>query len=222
MATAIDWSLYLVTDRELAGARPLPEIVRSGVAAGVSVVQLRDKESSTRRMIELAEELLAITRPASIPLIVNDRVDVALAVGAEGVHVGQDDMPAAMARRLLGPHKILGVTAATPAQALEAMADGADYIGCNAVFFTPTKVDTGLPSGIEGFRRLAHSVPLPVIAIGGVKAHNAAALIRAGAAGVAVVSAVMAADDPGDAARGLRAVVDEARESAHQEEVSHG
>ncbi len=162
-------------------------------------------------MIELAQEILAVTRPLGVPLIVNDRVDVALAAGADGVHVGQDDMPARLARRLLGPDGILGVTAATLEEARQAVADGADYIGCNAVFATPTKPDTGAPTGVEGFRPLAHAVAVPVIAIGGVKAGNAGALIRAGAAGVAVVSAIVAADDPEQAARTLRTAVDEAR-----------
>jgi thiamine-phosphate pyrophosphorylase len=162
-------------------------------------------------MIALAEELLTITRPLGIPLIINDRLDVALAVGADGVHVGQDDMPAATARRLIGPDKILGATAANPAEARQAVADGADYLGCNAVFYTPTKLDTGEPLGIEGFRRLVQAVPIPLLAIGGIRADNAGDVIRAGAAGIAVVSAIMSAADPQEAARDLRAAVEGAR-----------
>lgn len=217
MPRLVDWSLYLVTDQALAGARPLVQIVAAAIAGGATVVQLREKDSSTREMIRVAEAILAITRPAGIPLIVNDRIDVALAVDAEGVHVGQDDMPARMARRIIGPYKILGVTAATPVEARQAVAEGADYIGCNAVFFTPTKVDTGTPSGVAGFRLLAESVAVPVIAIGGIKAGNAGDLIRGGAAGVAVVSAIVAAADPEQAARELRANVDRARQALKME-----
>jgi thiamine-phosphate pyrophosphorylase len=209
----VDWGLYLVTDRPLARGRSLLGIVRAALAGGVTVVQLREKACSTREMIEMAQEILAIIRPLGVPLIIDDRVDVALAAGADGVHVGQDDMPARLARRLIGPDRVLGVTAATPEEARQAVADGADYIGCNAVFATPTKSDTGAPAGVEGFRKLAHAVAVPVIAIGGIKAGNAGELIRAGAAGVAVVSAIVAADDPEQAARALRFAVDEARGS---------
>jgi thiamine-phosphate pyrophosphorylase len=218
----VDWSLYLVTDRSLAGGRSLAEIVKAAVAGGVSVVQLREKGCSTRRMIGLAEEILAIVRPAGIPLIVNDRIDVALAVDADGVHVGQDDMPAVVARRLIGSSKILGVTAGSPDEGIQAVADGADYIGCNAVFYTPTKLDTGVPTGIDGFRHLARAVPVPVIAIGGMNAGNAGDLIRAGAAGVAVVSAIVAVNDPEQSARVLRTVVDDARTTFNAQEALHG
>ncbi|MBN1887444.1 MAG: thiamine phosphate synthase [Thermoflexales bacterium] len=211
MKQLIDWSLYLVTDRELAGGCSIIDIVMAAVAGGVTAVQLRDKAASTREMIELGQALLAITRPAGVPLIVNDRLDVALAVEADGVHVGQDDMPASIARRLIGPDKILGVTASNSQEARQAVADGADYLGCNAVFWTPTKTDTGQPVGVEGFRDLVRAVPLPVVAIGGIKLDNAGDLIRAGAAGVAVVSAIVAAPDPQSAARALRAAVEAAR-----------
>jgi thiamine-phosphate pyrophosphorylase len=222
MRQPVDWSLYLVTDRGLAAGRSLAEIVKAAIAGGASVVQLREKECNTGEMIRLAQQLLAITQPLGVPLIVNDRVDVALAADADGVHVGQEDMPATIARRLIGPEKILGVTAASPEEARRAVADGADYIGCNAVFPTPTKTDTGTPMGIEGFRQLAHSVPVPVVAIGGINASNAGALVRAGAAGVAVVSAIMAAEDPEEAARVLRRVVDQARREIASQEREHG
>src|SRR3974377_1938098 len=121
------WRLYLGTDRGLAGGRSLAGIVASAICGGVTVVQLREKDCSTREMIGIAEAILAVTRPATLPLIGNDRIDVALAVGAEGVHVGQDDMPARIARRLIGPQMILGVTASGPKEAGEAVQDGADY-----------------------------------------------------------------------------------------------
>lgn len=211
MSRQTDWSLYLVTDRELAGGRSLVEVVRAAIAGGATLVQLREKEATTREMLELAQGLLAITRPLGIPLIINDRVDVALAVDAEGVHVGQDDMPASIVRRLIGPNKILGVTASDPEEAHQAVADGADYLGCNAVFYTPTKPDTGEPLGIEGLQDLVEAVSIPVVAIGGIKAENAGEVIRAGAAGVAVISTIMAAEDPQETARALRAAVEAAR-----------
>lgn len=211
MRAKVDWSLYVVTDRPLARGRPLEEVVRAAIAGGATVIQLREKEIDTRRFIELGRRLLAITREAGLPLIINDRVDVALAVDADGVHVGQEDMPAAIARRLLGPDKLLGVTVSNVEEAHQAQIDGADYLGTNAVFATPTKTDTGPPMGLEGLRQIAEAIPLPIVGIGGVNANNAADVIRAGAAGVAVVSAVVAAEDVEAAARRLRAVVDAAR-----------
>lgn len=213
MKPVVDWTLYVVTDRPLARGRPLEQVVEAALRGGATVIQLREKEASTREFIALGQRLQELCRAYHVPLIINDRVDVALAIEADGVHVGQDDMPVALARRLLGPDKIVGATASTPEEAHQAEADGADYLGCNAVFYTPTKTDTGTPLGVEGFRRLVQAVKIPVVAIGGIKATNAAELIRAGAAGVAVVSAVMAADDPEAAARELCQVVRAARDS---------
>ncbi len=209
----VDWSVYVITDRRTAGDRSLLDIVQAAIRGGATVVQLREKEASTRAMIELGQALLEITRAAGIPLIVNDRVDVALAIGAEGVHVGQDDMPAAMARRLIGPDRILGVSARTVEEAIQAQRDGADYLGAGDVFGTPTKPDAGAPIGVEGLARIARAVSIPVVAIGGVTPRNASAAIEAGAVGVAVISAVVGAPDPEAAARRLREVV-EAHRSA--------
>jgi len=208
-----DLSLYLVTDRQLARGRPLEEVVRAAIAGGVTAIQLREKDVTTRDYVALAQALRAITREAGGIFIVNDRLDVALAADADGVHVGQDDMPAALARRLLGPDKILGVTAANEAQARQAQADGADYLGCNAVFATPTKTDTGPPLGLDGLRRLVASVSIPVVAIGGINADNASGVMACGVAGIAVVSAIMAAPDVTAAARELRAIVSAGKES---------
>ena len=213
MKPVVDWSLYVVTDRPLARGRLLEQVVEAALRGGATVIQLREKEASTREFIVLGRRLQELCRARQVPLIINDRLDVALAIEADGVHVGQDDMPVALARRFLGPDRILGATASTPQEARQAEADGADYLGCNAVFYTPTKTDTGTPLGIEGFRRLVQTVSIPVVAIGGIKATNAAELIRAGAAGVAVVSAVMAADDPEAAAREICQVVRAVRDS---------
>jgi thiamine-phosphate pyrophosphorylase len=206
-----DPSLYLVTDLALAAGRPLDEIVRGAIEGGVTMVQYRDKRSGTRAMIEGARAALAVAREAGCPLLINDRVDVALATDADGVHLGQEDMSVAAARSLLGPRRILGATADGPVQAAEAERAGADYIGCNAVFPTATKSDTGLPLGLEGLRRLVASTALPVVAIGGVNRSNAADLLDAGAAGLAVVSAIMGATDPRLAARELAATIAAAR-----------
>lgn len=202
-----DPSLYLVTDLALTGGRSLGEIVREAIEGGVTMVQYRDKGQGTRAMIDAVQRLLRVAREAGRPLVVNDRVDVALAADADGVHLGQEDMPVSMARYLLGPARILGVTAASPEQAREAERDGADYIGCNAVFATPTKVDTGAPLGLKGLRDLAASTSLPVVAIGGIHVGNAAEVLRTGVAGLAVVSAIMGAADPREAARRLAAIV---------------
>jgi len=210
----VDWSVYVITDRRVAGERDILDVVRAAIRGGATVIQLREKEATTREMIRLGEALHDITREAGIPLIVNDRVDVALAIDAEGVHVGQDDMPAAVARRLIGPDKILGVSAETVAQALEAQRDGADYLGVGDVYGTPTKPDAGPPIGVEGLAEIARAVSIPVVGIGGITPENAAAVIDAGAVGVAVISAVVGAADPEAAARRLRAVVEEARRAS--------
>jgi thiamine-phosphate pyrophosphorylase len=200
----IDWSVYIVTDERAAGERALPEIVRAAIQGGATAVQLRAKVATTREMVALGQALLAITRPAGIPLIVNDRLDVALAIEADGAHVGQDDLPAAMARQLLGPERILGVSAETVAQAQQAERDGANYLGVGDVFGTPSKPDAGSPIGIDGLAATVRAVALPVVAIGGITLDNAPAVIAVGAVGVAVISAVVGAADPAAAARQLR------------------
>jgi thiamine-phosphate pyrophosphorylase len=206
-AASVDWSVYLITDRRTAGGQSILNIVRAAIAGGATAVQLREKEASTREMIEVGRALRAITRAAGVPLIVNDRVDVALAIEADGVHVGQEDIPAALARRLIGPDRILGVSAATVAEAEQAVRDSADYLGVGDVYGTPSKPDAGPPIGLEGLAAVARAVRVPVVAIGGITPENAAATISAGAVGVAVISAIVGAPDPLAAARRLRQVV---------------
>ena len=200
----IDYSLYLVTDRALARGRPLADVVRAAVAGGVTCVQLREKEASAREFAAAARELVALLRPLGVPLIVNDRIDVALAAGADGVHVGQQDLSVADARRLGPPGWIVGVSAESVADAARAERDGADYVGASPVFATPTKADHALPLGLAGLRALRAATKLPLVAIGGLHAGNARETIRAGADGLAVVSAIVAADDPRAAAAELR------------------
>ncbi len=204
----MDLSLYLVTDRPLAHGRPIEEIVRRAIAGGVRTVQLREKDTPGGEFYALAREVRSITRKAGVIFIVNDRVDIALAAGSDGIHVGQDDMPAVMARGLIGPDLILGVTAADVEQAAAAVQAGADYIGCNAVFATPTKTDTGTPLGLDGLKELVESVDVPVVAIGGINTDNAADVMATGVAGIAVVSAIVSAEDPEAAARELRGIAD--------------
>jgi len=207
---SLDLSLYVVTDRGMLRGRSLEEAVKAAIAGGATAIQLREKEISTRQFVELGLRLRALTREAGVTFIINDRLDVALAVDADGVHVGQDDMPVALVRRLIGSERIVGASASGEEGALQAQADGADYLGCT-VFATPTKTDTGPPLGLEGFRRLVERVSIPVVGIGGINAANAAAVMRCGPAGVAVVSAVMAAEDIEAAARTLRQIIDQTR-----------
>ncbi len=208
MAPAVDYRLYLVTDRALARSRSLVELVARAVAGGVTVVQLREKDASTRDFAEQAQRLQDLLLPLGVPLIINDRIDVALAVGAAGVHVGQHDMPAATARRLLGEDRLLGVSVSTVDEALAAEDDGADYLGISPIYATPTKTDTPTPVGLTGLAALRAATRLPLVAIGGLHAGNLAPVLASGADGIAVVSAIMAADDPAAAATELRAEID--------------
>jgi thiamine-phosphate pyrophosphorylase len=205
----IDYSLYLVTDRGLSRGRSTLEVVRAAVRGGVTCVQLREKTAATRAFIEEALGVRAYLNSCGVPLIINDRVDVALAVGADGVHLGQSDMPLAAARALVGAAMVIGISAESVRDAVEAA--GADYLGVSPVFATPTKADTAAPLGLEGLRAIREAVKTPLVAIGGLNRGNAAAAIRSGADGVAVVSAIVAADDPEQAARAIRIEIDAAR-----------
>jgi len=208
MRRPADWSLYLVTDRDLAAGRPLPWLVDEAVRGGVTAVQLREKSCTTREFLRLAREVKDVLAGRGVPLIINDRVDVALAAGADGVHLGQSDLPVADARRLLGGGALIGLSVETPEQVGEAEASGADYLGVSPIFRTPTKADTLAEWGIEGLRTLRARSKGVLIAIGGINESNAADVIRAGADGIAVVSAICAAPDPREAARRLRAAIE--------------
>ncbi|ABY33624.1 MAG TPA: thiamine phosphate synthase [Chloroflexus aurantiacus] len=213
IAHIVDWRLYVVTDAGLSRGRSHRAVIEAAIVGGATVVQYREKHASTRQMIEEALELRDLTRRAGVPLIVNDRVDVALAVDADGVHVGQDDMPVALARRLIG-NKLLGVSAHNLSEALQAVRDGADYLGVGPIFATTTKPDAAAPIGLDGLRAIRQHVSIPIVAIGGINQANAADVMRAGADGIAVVSAVVAADDVTAAARQLRALVSVTQEKA--------
>lgn len=206
-----DPTLYVITDRAAARDRPLDEVVAAAIRGGATAIQLRDKEWSAGALVAAGRLLLALTRPAGIPLIVNDRVDVAIAIGAEGVHIGQDDLPAPDARRLLGPGMILGVSASNVEEAVAAESAGADYLGVGSIFATGTKPDAGAPIGPGALSPIRAAVRIPVVAIGGITDSNAAEALRAGADGVAVIAAVMAAADVEQAARALVEVIRDAR-----------
>ena len=208
---ARDYSLVLVTDRALAHGRPTVDIVRAAVAGGVTCVQLREKTCGTREFLAEARKLLAILRPLGVPLIINDRVDVALAAGADGVHVGQQDLPLAEVRRLAPAGWIVGVSAESVEDAIHAEQGGADYIGASPVFATPTKTDHAPPLGLAGLRAIRAAVRIPLVAIGGIHAGNARDVIRAGADGLAVVSAIVAAADLRAAAADLRREIQAAK-----------
>ena len=199
-----DYSLYLVTDRSLSRGRPTAEIVRQAVQGGVTCVQLREKSCGTREFLEEARAVKAALAGTGVPLIINDRLDVALAAGADGVHLGQRDMPLAEARRLAPAGWIVGVSAESVEDAIRAEQGGADYIGASPVFATPTKTDHAPPLGLDGLRSIRAAVKLPLVAIGGLHARNARDVVRAGADGLAVVSAIVAAADPRAAAVELR------------------
>lgn len=206
-----DYSLYLVTDRGLAGDRSLAGIVCEAVSGGVTCVQLREKLCGTREFIDQARRLKALLQPAGIPLIINDRIDVALAVGADGIHLGQQDMTIADARSLAGSAMIIGISAESLEDAIRAERQGADYIGISPVFATATKADAAPPLGLEGVRRIREAVMLPLVGIGGITEDNAGAVVAAGADGVAVVSAIFASRCPRTAATVLRGQIDQAR-----------
>ena len=201
--------LYLVTDRELSLGRSLEEVVSEAVKGGVTVVQLREKDASTGEFIELARRLMTLLEPLRIPLIINDRVDVALAVNADGVHIGQSDMSYEDARRLLGPDKIIGLSVENFKDVEAANALDVDYIGISPVYGTPTKTDTAEPFGLEGLRKAVQMSVHPTVAIGGMNASTIAEVMAAGTDGVAVVSAICSAENTRKATSDLRAIVEE-------------
>jgi thiamine-phosphate pyrophosphorylase len=195
------WRLCLVTDRPLANGRALVDIVAAAARGGVTMVQLREKDASTRAFLEEARALKALLTPLRIPLIINDRVDIALAVDAEGVHVGQTDMPVEIVRKLVGPDKIVGLSITNAQQMARPDALLVDYLGIGPLYAQSTKADASTPLGVEGFRKLRAMTKKPVMAIGGLKPDNSAGVIAAGADGLAVVSAIVAANDPEQASR---------------------
>ncbi len=195
-------TLYLVTDRRWLGRRSLEEDVEEALLGGATLVQIREKEISSRAYLELARKVKAVTDRYGVPLIVNDRIDIAMAVDAGGVHVGPDDLPVSVARRLLGPDKIVGASASSLEEALALQAQGADYLGVGAVFPTATKQVTEKVD-LETLARIKAAVRIPVAAIGGIDAGNAPEVMKTGVDGVAVVSAILNRPDIREATRDL-------------------
>ena len=207
MKIPFDLSLYLVTDRPLSGGRDMAWIVRESAAGGVTMVQLREKECSTAEFITLARELKAALTPLGIPLIINDRADVALAVDADGLHIGQSDMPYEIARALLGKDKIIGLSVETMDEVIAANALDVDYIGISPVYATPTKTDTLTPFGLEGIDEVMRLTRHRCVAIGGMNRDTIGDVIARGVEGVSVVSAIVAAESPREASAELVEII---------------
>ncbi len=205
-----DFGVYLVTDAKLSAGRSTVEIVECAIDGGVDVVQLREKDETARKRYELGRELRKLTTEADVPLIVNDRIDLAAAIDADGVHLGDDDLPVSIAREQLGEEAIVGRSISTPAAAHEAERAGADYLGVGAVYGTTSK-ETDSEIGLDRIRAVREATDLPFVGIGGIAPDNAGPVIEAGADGVAVISAITAADDPEIATRRLGDAVEEAR-----------
>lgn len=190
----IDYTLYLVTDRDLMSTKDLETAVEKAIDGGVTMVQLREKSASSRQFYEQAVYIKKITDYYGIPLIINDRIDIALSVNATGVHIGQSDIPASVARKIIGKDMILGVSASSVREALQAQNDGADYLGVGAMFPTGTKTDAQTVS-MEELRQIRQAVSLPIVVIGGINRENAASFRDTGIDGLAVVSAIISQPD---------------------------
>ena len=201
----IDYSVYLVTDHRNKTDEEFLNVIEEAIKGGTTIVQLREKTASTKDFYELALKVKEITSRYDVPLLINDRIDIALAIDSDGVHIGQDDMPADVARKIIGDEKILGVSASTSDEAIKAEADGADYIGSGAVFPTSTKDDAdSVPK--ELLKEIVESINIPTVAIGGITLENASLLKDTGIAGFSVVSAIMSADDPKEASKKLKEI----------------
>lgn len=202
--------LYLVTDPRYCPAPRLLELAPALALAGVSMIQVREKDTSARELIEITRSLVARVRPLGVPVIVNDRADVAVAAEADGVHLGRSDLPLTSARAILGPDAIIGASVESVDEPGLAEFETADYLAVSPVFQTPTKLDTTTPLGLEGVAAVASRSRVPVVGIGGIGSDEAASVIGAGAEGVAVISAILASPDPIASAKTLRSVVDAA------------
>lgn len=205
MKSKIDYSLYLCTDRSIMSDASIEECVEKSLKGGVSVVQIREKDCSGKEFLQLAKSVKEITKRYNVPLIINDRVDVAIAVGADGVHVGQDDLPCADVRSMVGEDMIIGVSASSLTEALKAQQDGADYIGVGAMFATDTKTDAKVVT-MEELDRIRREVSIPIVVIGGINKTTLPDFIGKGIDGIAVVSAIVSQNDVEGAARELKSM----------------
>jgi thiamine-phosphate pyrophosphorylase len=191
---SVDFRLYLITDRKVA-TKPLPEAVRLALEGGVKAVQLREKDLPVRELLEIAKELRAITREFGAKLIINDRVDVAMIVEADGVHLGGASMPIDATRKMVGKGMLIGASTHTTEEAVAAQAGGADFITFGPIFDTPSKAKYGLPVGAVAIRNLKNDINIPIFGIGGIKSGNMLQVMSAGAGGIAVISAIFSAED---------------------------
>ncbi len=207
----IDYSLYLVTDRELSFGRSNLDIVMAAANGGVTLVQLREKKATTAQFYEEGLRISDFLKSRNIPLIINDRIDLALALDVDGVHIGSDDMPLDIARKILGPDKIIGVSVFTVQDAINAESGGADYLGLSPIFITATKPELTAQIGIEGIPAISKAVNIPIVGIGGLNQTNAYAAISAGLDGIAVVSGICSQKSPTMAAKAIKAEIMRAR-----------
>lgn len=210
----IDFDLYVISDRHQTGGRPLLEVIEAALRGGVRAVQLREKDLSPRELYPLAQAMRQLTQRYGAHLLINDRIDVACAVHADGVHLTTTSLPTAVARQLLGPGSLIGVSTHNVAEVHAAVKGGADFLVFGPVFYTPSKVPYGEPVGLEALRTVRAGVKIPILAIGGVKHTNLAQVLAAGADGIAVISAVIAADDPAAAAQELRTALQDRKRKA--------
>ncbi len=206
----MDYTLYLVTDRGLSKGRSTLDIVQAAVRGGVTCVQLREKNCSAREFIAEAISVQSFLKEHRIPLIINDRLDIAQAIQADGVHLGQNDIPLKMARAIVKDSMLIGISAESLQDAVEAERYGADYIGVSPIYATATKSDTAPALGLKGLREIRKAVKIPLVGIGGLNRSNAAEVIRNGADGIAAVSAIVSADDPEKAAAELSEIIRQA------------
>ncbi|TWJ32397.1 thiamine phosphate synthase [Geobacter argillaceus] len=203
MSTPIDFTLYLITDRLQTGTRTLLEVVEEALAGGVKAVQLREKDLTGRELYELAFDMKKLTSRYGANLLINDRIDIALAVDADGVHLGSGSIPIYRARKLLGKNRLIGVSCHNQVNAITAQEKGADFITFGPVFYTASKAKYGKPVGIDKLESVSHLLTIPVFAIGGVNATNTREVLATGATGIALISAIIAAHEPRQAAQTL-------------------
>lgn len=204
-----DFRLYLITDRHQTCGRALPEVVRQALDGGVRAVQLREKDLSSAELFHLAVQLRRLTSEYDARLIINDRLDIAQAVAADGVHIGAGSLPVTTVRRILGPDRIVGYSAHAIDEALLAQTDGADFVTFGPLYHTPSKAHLGLPCGVKVLADTVRALKIPVIALGGIKPENIAGALSSGAHGIALISAVLSADDPCNAAASLLKMIHE-------------
>ncbi|NLJ49182.1 MAG: thiamine phosphate synthase [Candidatus Atribacteria bacterium] len=208
----IDYSLYVITDQGLQKNKSILEVIKEVIQGGATIIQFREKNLPTRTFFENAQTIRKITKKAGIPLIINDRLDIALAVNADGVHLGEEDLPLKFARKI-APHFIIGYSTDSIHQARKAEEEGADYLGVGSIFPTKTKIDAGVAIGTQKLEEIKKAVSIPVVAIGGITLENLPEVIQSGADGVAVISAIIGAESPFEAAKKFRSVIDSLRKA---------